>query len=286
MALHFVKYHALGNDYLVLDPARGGGVAAPAPELVRAICDRHRGVGSDGILYGPGRDAERRLTLRIFNPDGSEAEKSGNGIRIFAHALRAAGHVGGPFDLAVGGSVVAVSFPGEDVVRVAMGTPRFTSDALPMGGPVREVLDVELEVAGERLRAGCVSIGNPHCVIVDRKPTEAHVRAIGPLLESHPAFPKRTNVQIAHVLSRDAIALAIWERGAGYTTASGSSSCAAASVLRARGLLGDDVTVHCAGGDLLVHFDAAGVVHLEGPVERVAEGAVDSRWLAARGVLG
>ena len=284
MALHFVKYHALGNDYLVMDPSRGGGAEAPAPELVRAICDRHRGVGSDGILYGPGRDAAGLITLRIFNPDGSEAEKSGNGIRIFAHAIRAAGHATRPFDLAVGGGVVAVSFPGEDVVRVAMGTPRFKSDALPMSGPVRNVLDVELEVAGERVRAGCVSIGNPHCVLVDREPTEENVRAVGPLLEQHPAFPRRTNVQIARVLSRGVISLAIWERGAGYTTASGSSSCAAASVLRARGLVGDDVTVRCAGGDLLVHFDASGGVHLEGPVERIAEGAIDPRWLAARGV--
>jgi diaminopimelate epimerase len=282
MALHFVKYHALGNDYLVLDPARGGGAEAPPPDLVRAICDRHRGAGSDGILYGPGRDAEGRLSLRIFNPDGSEAEKSGNGIRIFAHAIREAGHVTGPFDLAVGGGVVAVSFPGRDVVRVAMGTPRFESDALPMSGPPRDVLDTSIEVAGERLHVGCVSIGNPHCVLVDRDPTEANVRVIGPLLEGHAAFPKRTNVQIAQVVSRSAIRLAIWERGAGYTTASGSSSCAAASILRARGLLDEDVTVQCAGGDLNVHFDATGCVHLEGPVERVCEGVLDARWLAAR----
>ena len=283
MSLHFVKYHALGNDYLVLDPTRGGGLEAPSAARVIAICDRHRGIGSDGILYGPGRDAHGRPTLRIFNPDGSEAEKSGNGIRIFAHALRFASHVQGPFALAVGGGVVEVSFPsGDDVVRVAMGTPTFESRAVPMTGPARSVLQTELEVGGRSLEVGCVSIGNPHCVVTDRAPTEANVRELGPVLERHEAFPRRTNVQIAEVIDRRTVSLAIWERGAGFTTASGSSSCAAAAVLRGRGLLDDDVTVRCAGGDLLVHFDAAGVAHLEGPVERVAEGILDPQWLATR----
>ncbi len=282
MSLHFVKYHALGNDYLVLDPSRGGGAEAPSAARVVAICDRHRGVGSDGILYGPERDAQGRLALRIFNPDGSEAEKSGNGIRIFAHALRAAGHVDGPFDLAVGGGVVAVSFPGADLVRVAMGVPSFESSALPMTGPARSVLRAGLEVAGRTLEVGCVSMGNPHCVVVDRAPTEETVRELGPLLEHHEAFPRRTNVQIAEVVDRGTIRIAIWERGAGFTTASGSSSCAAAAVLRGRGLVDDDVTVRCAGGDLLVHFDAHGVAHLEGPVERVAEGVLDTKWLERR----
>jgi diaminopimelate epimerase len=282
MSLHFVKYHALGNDYLVLDPTRGGGAQAPSAAQVVAICDRHRGVGSDGILYGPERDAAGNLALRIFNPDGSEAEKSGNGIRIFAHALRHAGHVTGPFVLAVGGGLVAVSFPGDDVVRVAMGVPNFESTSLPMAGPARPVLRATLDVAGQPLEVGCVSLGNPHCVVVDRAPTEANVRDLGPILENHEAFPRRTNVQIAEVLDRRTIRIAIWERGAGYTTASGSSSCAAAAVLRGRGLVDDDVTVRCAGGDLLVHFDARGVAHLEGPVERVAEGVLDTKWLAAR----
>lgn len=282
MPLRFVKYHALGNDYLVLDPAHGGGSEAPSPGAVVAMCDRHRGAGSDGILYGPERDGSGRLTLRIFNPDGSEAEKSGNGIRIFAHAIRAAGHVAGPFELAVGGGVVAVSFPGDDVVRVAMGTPSFRSDALPMTGLAREVLRETLEVEGAFLEVGCVSMGNPHCVVVDRAPTEENVRALGPVLERHPAFPRRTNVQIAEVVDRRTIRIAIWERGAGFTTASGSSSCAAAAVLRGRGLLDDDVTVRCAGGDLLVHFDAHGVAHLEGPVERVYEGTLDTKWMSSR----
>jgi diaminopimelate epimerase len=282
MSLHFVKYHALGNDYIVLDPTRGGGGEAPAPALVEAICDRNRGVGSDGILYGPERDAEGRPTLRIFNPDGSEAEKSGNGIRIFAHWLRAAGHVSGPFDLAVGGSTVRVSFPGESVVRVAMGVPNFVSTQIPMTGPERNTVELTLDVDGAALVVGAMSIGNPHCVVVDREPTEAHIRALGPRLETHPAFPRRTNVQIAQVLDRGSIRIAIWERGAGYTTASGSSSCAAASILRARGLLDNDVTVHCPGGVLSVHFDAAGVVHLEGPVEPIAQGFLDAAWCAAR----
>ena len=284
MPLHFVKYHALGNDYLVLDPSHGGGDEAPAPDLVAAICHRHYGAGSDGILYGPHRDEAGRPTLRIFNPDGSEAEKSGNGIRIFAHWLLHAGHVSGPFDLAVGGSTVQVSFPGDHVVRVAMGTPNFVSTRVPMTGPERIVLSEALDVNGAVVEVGAMSIGNPHCVVVDRAPSEANIRELGPLLETHPAFPRRTNVQIAQVIDRRTIRIAIWERGAGYTTASGSSSCAAASILRARGQLDDDVTVQCPGGELLVHFDGAGVVHLEGPVERIAQGILDESWLAARSV--
>ena len=284
MPLHFAKYHALGNDYLVLDPSTGGGDEAPSPALIVAMCDRLRGIGSDGILYGPHRDGEGRPTLRIFNPDGSEAEKSGNGIRIFAHWLREVGHVRGAFALGVGGAVVEVSFPdsSRDLVRVAMGMPSFLSADVAMSGPPRNVLEETLTVQGSALRVGAVSIGNPHCVVVDRPATEQNVRELGPLLENHPVFLRRTNVQIAQIVDRHTIRIAIWERGAGYTTASGSSSCAAASVLRARGLVDADVVVQCPGGDLAVQFDEAGGVHLQGPVEQVATGCVVDRWVQHR----
>ncbi len=285
MSLRFVKYHALGNDYLVLEPAGGGTAEPPSRSVIRALCDRHRGIGSDGVLFGPGRDGSGRPTLRIFNPDGSEAEKSGNGICIFAHALAAGGHTSGPFTLAVGGGTVEIAFPSPsrgDLVRVAMGVPCFDSDSIPMTGPQRSTVEVPLEVGGQTLVVGAVSMGNPHCVVVDREPSEQCVRELGPRLENHPAFPRRTNVQIARALARDAIRIAIWERGAGYTTASGSSACAAAAILRARGHIDDDVVVHCDGGDLRVHFEPSGAVHLEGPVERIAEGAIEPAWLAAR----
>jgi diaminopimelate epimerase len=268
----FRKYHGLGNDYLVIDPQ--DFPFEPTPEAVRAICDRNFGVGSDGILWGPLADPEGP-TLRIFNPDGSEAEKSGNGLRIFSWYLFECGRVSErEFPLrTLGGPVRAwILDPSIGLVRMDMGTPSF---AAPLGG---ELIEREHVIGGEPCRITFVSMGNPHCVVTGLPVTEALARRLGPLVEKDPFFPAKTNVQFLEVLNSSEIRIEIWERGAGYTLASGSSSCAAAAAARRLGRVGDDVTVHMPGGILGIRF-AEGKALLTGPVEKVFEGSFSDQLL-------
>ncbi len=278
----FHKYHGLGNDYLVINPA--DFPFDPTPEAVRAICDRHYGAGSDGILLGPLADLgdADRIMLRIFNPDGSEAEKSGNGLRIFCWYLYEHGYVeGAPFPLRTrGGRVMAqILDPLAKVVRVDMGAPAFDARSAAPEAGLDEIIDHEYAFGSERCHITFVSMGNPHCVVTGLPPSEALACRLGPVIERSPLFPARTNVQLLQVLSRSEILIEIWERGAGYTLASGSSSCAAAAAARRLGLVGDEVTVHMPGGILRVSFQD-GSAHLVGPVEKVMEGRFADDLLA------
>lgn len=280
--MRFVKYHALGNDYLVLDPAELPG---PLTERqVRLICHRHFGVGSDGILLGPTASDRARFGLRIFNPDGSEAEKSGNGLRIFARYLWDRHLVGGE-EVSLetpGGVVQATVLNHGQAVRVAMGRVSFWSDEIPVAGPRREVLQERLQ-AGDREFTFCAAtVGNPHCVIPLATVDAALARRYGPLLETHVNFPKRTNVQFLQVLDRRNLRLEIWERGAGYTLASGSSSSAAAAVARKLGLCDAAVTVHMPGGQLAIQIGEDFSILMTGPVTKVAEGTISEELAVAQ----
>src|SRR6266542_6073609 len=228
----FVKGHGLGNDYIVINAA---DLPAPlAPRQGARICDRHWGVGSDGILLMVPAWEGAEFGLRILNPDGSEAEKSGNGLRIFAKYLHDHGHVKRDmFTVATKGGRVEcrchVANGRVHLVTVEMGRCTFMAPEIPMNGPARDVVRVPLQVDGETLLVTALSVGNPHCVIFTDRLDEALVRRLGPLVEHHPAFPNRTNVQWARVVSRSAVDILIWERGAGFTLASVSSSSALAS---------------------------------------------------------
>jgi diaminopimelate epimerase len=265
----------------VLDP---GAIDARAltPQRIRAICDRHRGVGADGIVVGPQIDATGQMSIRIFNPDGSEAEKSGNGIRIFARYAFDAGYVTrAPFTLATRGGGVTVRILDDmaGLIAVDMGKPSFRSGDIPMTGPDREVVDETLAVGAEALQVTCVSMGNPHCVVFLDEVSVERVMRLGPLLEHAPSFPRRANVQFAQALDERTLAIQIWERGAGYTLASGSSSCAAASAARRLGLVGDSVEVQMPGGSLTVEFQPDGHALLTGPVSGIAHGFFDADLL-------
>ena len=198
----FAKGHALGNDYLVVEPAHLSFALTPA--MVRRLCDRHRGVGSDGVLaLVPSDHAD--AGLRIYNPDGSEAEKSGNGLRIFARWLVETGRVAGDrFRVETPGGLVECRINREDGrivdIGVDMGRASFRSDDVPCSGPSREVVAEPVEVAGTVLRVTAVGIGNPHCVVFVDDPTTADLGRLGPALENHPLFPRRTNVQLARVV--------------------------------------------------------------------------------------
>lgn len=274
---HFHKYSALGNDYLVLDPCAAiTELADLTPDRIRALCDRHSGVGADGIVLGPLEPRPDRMSIRIFNPDGSEAEKSGNGIRIFVRYAFEAGYVSRePFLLATRGGPVTARVLDDHaaLIEVDMGAPSFRSEDIPMTGASREVVNEPLAIGGEQIRVTCVSMGNPHCVIFGDDVSAARAQQLGPLVEHAPCFPHRTNVQLAHVLDDHTVAMQIWERGAGYTLASGSSSCAAASAARRLGLVGDRVEVQMPGGSLTVAFRSSdGHALLTGPVAGVAHG--------------
>lgn len=280
--MRFHKYHALGNDYLVLDPVDYPGLAAPSPESVRRICHRHLGVGSDGILWGPVPSPRANFGLRIFNPDGSEAEKSGNGLRIFARYLFDHGKATtAPFTIDVPGGVVEVLIAsGGDPITVAMGRVSFTSDVIPVTGPKREVLNETIRVLDRDFTYSAATIGNPHCVIFLPEVSADLACRYGPVLEAHANFPRRTNVQFVRVLDRANLRIEIWERGAGYTLASGSSSCAAAAVARRLGHVDDRVALHMPGGRIDIVISPDFDLRMTGPVTPVASGILAAGFVS------
>jgi diaminopimelate epimerase len=271
--LPFAKYQALGNDYLVVDPADLPGDLSP--DQVRRICDRHYGAGADGLLLGPLEDDTCDFRLRFYNPDGGEVEKSGNGLRIFARYLWGRGLVGGaPFTIATpGGAVTARVEAGGQRVTVEMGQVRFDSRQIPVAGPAREVLDETMAVGGRAFRYCAATVGNPHCVVLCERVSAEDARRWGPLIEKDARFPNRTNVQFMQVLDEANVRIEIWERGAGYTLSSGSSSCAAAAVAHRLGLCGPRVAVHAPGGVVDVWIEG-GAVSLAGPVSKVCDGVL------------
>jgi diaminopimelate epimerase len=272
MAVDFKKYHGLGNDYLVIDPSIHD-VPMTEPNI-RLICDRNFGVGSDGILYGPQFEGDMP-SLRIFNPDGSEAEKSGNGLRIFAKYLFEKKYVRSKsFKIKTLGGIVDVHVMDAtaNLIRINMGKVTFISNEIPVAGPKREVVNEPLDINGAEYTVTCLSIGNPHCVIPMKQVSEETARALGPYVENHKMFPNRINMQIVRVIDRANIDIRIWERGAGYTLASGSSSCAAAAATHRLGLVDNDVTVHMPGGELQIEIAPDGQIRMTGPVEGTFEG--------------
>lgn len=264
------KYHGLGNDYLIYDPKIND--LPLNPERIRRICDRNFGAGSDGILFGPVFGPQGRPGVRIFNPDGSEAEKSGNGVRIFSRYLKDAGYIGeSAFTLHTPGGDVEVEYLSADgaLMRVEMGKTTCRSIEIPVTGPDREVIGEPMTFGGREYRATCVSIGNPHCVLPMEEISREQACALGPLVESAACFPRRINLQLLKVLDRRNIRIEIYERGAGYTLASGTSSCAAATAAYRLGLVEPELTVHMPGGTLSIEIRPDSTVYMTGRVESV-----------------
>jgi len=281
--MRFAKYHALGNDYLVIDPAEVPGGAPLPVDQIRLICHRNLGVGSDGILWGPLPSARAAAGLRIFNPDGSEAEKSGNGLRIFSRYLWDRKLVKTPdFKVETPGGVVDVHIGGDGLITVDMGAVSFSSERIPVAGPSREVINEKITVQDRTFTFCAASIGNPHCVIALPEISAALATRYGPDIEVHPNFPRRTNVQFMQVLDRANIRIEIWERGAGNTLASGSSSSASAAVARRLGLVDDHVTVHMPGGKISIDIGPGYAIRMTGPVARVADGTIDPGLFTAK----
>ena len=254
--MRFEKWHALGNAYLLVEQPAAGTLA---PTRVRRLCDVDTGIGSDGLLEVTGRDAGRAV-VRIWNPDGSTAELSGNGTRIAAAwLLRESG-------------LPEVEIETESkLVRAVPGAPDMVRQEL---GLVSVGDDEVLDVAGERLGIVTADVGNPHVVVLRDVLSRDDLLRLGPAIETHPRFPRRTNVQLAIPEPPDKVSVLVWERGAGETAASGSSAVAVAAVAVARGWCSSPVRVAMPGGELVVTI-TDGQASLEGPAEQICVGTTD-----------
>jgi len=264
LAGDFVKGHGLGNDYIVVDGARLG--IRLTPERVRLLCHRNLGLGSDGVLELQ-ESRGSRFAVRIWNPDGSVAERSGNGLRIAAKFLSERGYTAeSTFVIeTVAGPVAAEVYRRDGrvhAVRLEMGRARIDR--------ARRTLDVDRK----RLDVTVVSVGNPHCVIFGEPLTRERLFELGPLVERHAAFPDRINVQLCAAESRRSARALVWERGAGHTLASGTSACAVATACFERGLTDGTVTVLMEGGQLEVEVGKDLDLVMTGPVEEVFEGTL------------
>ncbi|MFC1882378.1 diaminopimelate epimerase [Thermodesulfobacteriota bacterium] len=278
----FNKYHALGNDYIVLTPDEFGEEELTA-DIIRLICHRNYGIGSDGILYGPFDDPECDFALRIYNPDGNEAEKSGNGLRIFSRYLWDQGAIDSRTVSikTAGGPVKAQIRQQGKIITVDMGQVSFDSCKIPVTGAAREVINETIDLKGQILEYCAATIGNPHCVVLRPEVSADEARKWGPLIETDPRFPNRTNVQFVQILDRSNIRIEIWERGAGYTLASGSSSSAAAAVAYRLGLCDQKITVYMPGGKIEIEIGPDFAISITGAVTRVATGTIDPEMFEA-----
>ncbi|NLK93834.1 MAG: diaminopimelate epimerase [Clostridiales bacterium] len=271
MKIELKKYHGLGNDYIVFDPNKNN--IKLTRERVKLICNRNFGVGSDGILVGPIFN-NNKIKVIILNPDGSEAEKSGNGVRIFAKYLWDNKYIKeDKFTLSTLGGDVEINYLSKsgDLIKVSMGKVTFWSDEIPVLGPRREVINEEMFFNSVGYKVSCLSIGNPHCVIPLKEISKELACKIGQYSEVAEYFPSRINTQLLKVIDRDNIQIEIFERGAGYTLASGSSSCAAAAVAYKLGMVNNKVNVHMPGGILQIEIQKDYNILMTGKVIYIGE---------------
>ena len=275
MRIEFTKMHALGNDFAVFDAPAGRALFAAA-QLAR-LADRHCGIGFDqALMLEPPRRAESSVFYRIFNADGREVEQCGNGARCIAALLAARGvaHAGALTLDSPAGLIEARVHPGGEV-SVNMGPVRFDPAALPLQAPA-EADRYRLDLDGEAVEVGAVSIGNPHAVLAVESLEAAPVARLGPLIERHHRFPNRVNVGFMQVQDRARLRLRVYERGVGETLACGTGACAAVAVARRWGLLDPQVTVSAPGGELQVRWGGPGEsIWLTGPALIAFQGHID-----------
>jgi diaminopimelate epimerase len=273
--MQFWKMHGLGNDYVVIDNRDGKIGDKQAAELAKKLCERRFSVGADGLLLVCGSQSAD-VKMRIFNADGSEAGMCGNGIRCFSKYCYENGIVKKNefmVETLSGIKHVWLIVKGDEVesVKVDMGAPNWERKSLPMAGE-GTCINQNLDVDEENYNVTCLSMGNPHCVIFVDKVDEFPVEYVGPMVENHDAFPKRTNVGFVQVLNRNELKVRVWERGCGETLACGTGTCAAVVAANKLGKVGNKVTVHVLGGDLQVEVGKS--LFLSGAAEKVFQGTL------------
>ncbi|BCH67465.1 diaminopimelate epimerase (plasmid) [Agrobacterium vitis] len=277
----FTKYEVFGNDYLVIDRFRSSVVVTP--HIASLVAHRKQGIGADGILWGPFAEDDG-LRLRVFNPDGSECPRSGNGIRVFAHYLRQQGYIRHEqFSIRTAEYETPVEILGTDSAIVKAGLGRFSTDSHAVGaaGVRRDLLRDVLPVGGAEVRISCVSNGTPHCIVFgDDLPGELK-KPIGPLISNSTLFPEGINVAVLQVRDRGCVSAEFWERGAGLVPSSGSGAAAVASVAHLLGLVDSSITVEMQGGTLAVSIASSGKVSIAGAVQHIADGLFSAPFRSA-----
>ncbi|HVL90387.1 MAG TPA: diaminopimelate epimerase, partial [Actinomycetota bacterium] len=277
------KMHGAGNDFVMVEDLQNR--ITPGPELVRLLCDRHFGVGADGLIrVAPADDAD--FFMDYYNADGEAAEMCGNGIRCLAKFVADRGLVGGD-KLRVGTRAGIKDLelfrgPGGDVerVRVDMGPPILERKRIPLSGPGDDALRETIEVDDFTFVATALSMGNPHCVLFVTDLDAVPFGYLGPTIEMLPLFPQRANIEFVQVLSRNEVRTRVWERGVGETLACGTGACAIAVASALRGFTDRQVSVHLPGGTLEIDWAADGRVFMTGPAEEVFRGQLDPRFIA------
>lgn len=279
---NFVKTHGLGNEYIVLDKENISFELTQ--KAIQRICNVNFGIGSDGILLKvPSVKAD--FGLQIFNPDGSEAEKSGNGLRIFCKYIYDYGFTkNNEFSVETKGGlvkakIIETSNNRAKLISVEMGKAHFNAKEIPTNFENEEVIGEKIQAGDKEYEVNCVSMGNPHCVVIKEQLDIDEIKKYGTLIENHSKFPNRTNVQFVKVISRSEAEVLIWERGAGFTLASGSSSCAVASVLKKRNLVDRKVKIKMLGGELIIEIDDEWNVKMTGEVRQIAEGVLNAELI-------
>jgi len=273
MRIEFLKMQGLGNDFLVFDAA----AARPDSNRLRALADRHTGIGFDqALMLEEPRDADSRAFYRIFNSDGSEAEQCGNGARCIAALLYArAPELGRDLTMGSVGGTVRAHVRDDGLVSVDMGVPNFDPRALPMEAEAEAPL-YSLNVDGADVEIGAVSMGNPHAVLRVPDVKAAPLERLGSRIERHTRFPRGANVGFMQIVERGRIRLRVFERGVGETRACGTGACAAVAVGGRHGLLDEDVQVELPGGTATVSWRAhTGHIWLTGPATPVFTGSID-----------
>lgn len=265
------KYHGLGNDYLILDAKKNA--LQLMGKKVALLCRRGFGLGADGVLYGP-VDINGKMGVRIYNSDGSESPISGNGVRIFAKYLMDQGYVTEKvFDIETLSGTIHVEALNARATefRVNMGKASFLSREIPVTGEIREVVNEPFTFNSREYKATCLTIGNPHCIIFTDKVSKDAVTALGPYVENAEEFPNRMNLQLCHLVDRGNLDIEIWERGSGYTRASGTGSCAAAIAAYRLGMVDTRVNVNQPGGMIQIDIAEDGTLYMTGSVGFVAD---------------
>lgn len=285
--MKFTKMQGCGNDYVYVNGFTEKIPAEKKPELVRRLSDRHFGIGSDGVIFiNPAKEAD--FEMEMYNADGSRSEMCGNGIRCVAKFVYDKGLTDSQqitvvsagkikyLDLTVEGKS-AESRGQVTRVRVNMGSPVLLPQQIPVQAEGESVVDAPIEVQGREYRMTCVSMGNPHAVVLMKDVKNLKIEEVGPYFENHERFPKRTNTEFVELLDRKTVFMRVWERGTGETLACGTGCCATAVACVLNGLTDNQITVKLLGGELLIEWDREkNLVYMTGPATTVFEGEVDT----------
>lgn len=278
--MKFTKWQGTGNDFVFLDGRPETISRENLPVFVRWICNRNFGIGADGLVF-VFKDSEDMLNMRIFNSDGSEAEMCGNALRCiakYAYQYRIVEERIFKVKTKAGIKIPEIILDGNDViaVRVDIGEPILERELIPVAGPAgKRVINEDVEVDGEKIKITAVSMGNPHCLIFVSNAASAPVCELGPRLECHKIFPKRTNVEFIEVVNQKEITVRVWERGVGETLACGTGACASVVGGVLNGKLDRKVWVNLPGGKLFVEWETNNHVYLTGPAEEVFRGDIN-----------